>query len=78
MPMGEARTAGLLVLAIGVYALVQLVHRARVSRSHRNVGGAVASMVAAGIVVVLAASAVIAPGIWESAYDGVSGAFFGG
>jgi multisubunit Na+/H+ antiporter MnhC subunit len=76
--MGDARTAGLLVLAIGVFAMGGLLRRARLARSHRNVGGLVTAIVLAAIVIVLAASAVVTPSVWESAYDSVSDVFFGG
>ena len=47
--MSDQRTLGLLVLAVAAFALVRLLQRARLSRSHRNVGGLAVATVAAGV-----------------------------
>ena len=75
--MSNERTLGVLALVAAVFALLRLLQRARVSRSHRNVGGLAVATVAAAVVVVLAAIVVIAPGVWESVYDTLIGTYAG-
>ena len=75
--MSDQRTLGLLVLAVAAFALVRLLQRARMSRSHRNVGGLAVAIVTAAVVVLLAATVVVAPGVWESVYDAVIGTYSG-